>query len=341
MTPIAARVGGTVLRVDVSDNQGVEAGDRAGRDRSARLPGRASTAPRPSSPTREADGAGRARAAVPITSTPASSGNVSSAQGRRAGRRQRRRAKAVEAALHAAHRAGAAARGQARRTPKPPTGRRPRRRAAARPAREGRDSRSSSPTPRSRPRTTAQAPRASARAAGGRSGNRHRASRESQRRAGRRPASGRRRPALRSAQTAPVADAGTPGPCRRRRSARPAGQAALAQAELNLEYTAVKAPASGIVSRKSGRGRTDRAARTAAARPGAARRRLGHRQFQGDAARRTCAPGQRRTIAVDAFGGTHFEGTWTASRRRPARASACCRPRTRPATSSRSCSACR
>ena len=79
MTPIAARVGGTVPSVPVADNQQVEAGTDAGAARSARLRDRRRKARPAELADAEAAVVG-ARATVPVTSTTASS-HVSTAQG--------------------------------------------------------------------------------------------------------------------------------------------------------------------------------------------------------------------------------------------------------------------
>ena len=101
ITQIAARVGGTVVKVHVTDNQHVE-GRRPSlvADRSARLPGRGRSRAAPSSPTREATAAA-AGTGVPIaavsTRAPACStatGGVEEAQAGVARRRQPGRSRA-------------------------------------------------------------------------------------------------------------------------------------------------------------------------------------------------------------------------------------------------------
>ena len=117
-------------------------------------------------------------------------------------------------------------------------------------------------------------------------------------------------------------------------------QAAVKQAQFNLDYTTVKSPVKGVVSQKS-------VELGQVVQPGqplmaviALDRVLDHRQLQGDAARATCGPASASTIDVDAYGGRTFAGSRQHRRRRPARASACCRRTTPPATTSRSSSAC-
>ena len=66
-------------------------------------------------------------------------------------------------------------------------------------------------------------------------------------------------------------------------------RANLETAELNLSYTTIVAPMDGVVTKKVRRGGPDCAARTGPDDDRAVERRLGDRQFQGDAAsRRAC-----------------------------------------------------
>ena len=113
-------------------------------------------------------------------------------------------------------------------------------------------------------------------------------------------------------------------------------QAAALQARLALSYTTVTAPTDGVISRKTVRAWPDGAGGPAAARPGPARRRVGDGQLQGDTAPpHAPRPARRRSRSTPT--GAATRGGWTASRPPPARASRCCRRRTRPATTSRSC----
>ena len=104
-------------------------------------------------------------------------------------------------------------------------------------------------------------------------------------------------------------------------------------------------PRRGAGSRRGepqvGRDRPDRQPGPAAAGGRGARRRLGHGELQGDAARGD-ARGPARSRCVDAVERPHVHGgTSTASPPRPARSSACCPPENATATTSRSSSACR
>ena len=85
-------------------------------------------------------------------------------------------------------------------------------------------------------------------------------------------------------------------------------KATLAQAELNLQYATVKAPAKGIVSRKS----VELGQMVQAGQPLMAiiplDDRLGDGEFQGDAARETCGRARRPSSTVDAYGGRKFNG---------------------------------
>ena len=88
-------------------------------------------------------------------------------------------------------------------------------------------------------------------------------------------------------------------------------------------------------------GRRLRAADAAAGEPGAARRHLRRRQLQGDAARQAAAGPAGDAIASTPSPAARSRAAWRASRRPRAPCSRCCRPTTPPATSPRSCSACR
>ena len=118
-------------------------------------------------------------------------------------------------------------------------------------------------------------------------------------------------------------------------------QAALDRAMLELDYTKVRAEIGGAIARRSvepGQMRRSGPAADGGRRP---RGHVGRRELQGRPDRGRCAPGQRGRDR-----GRHVRrhartATSTASRRAPARASRCCRPTTRRATSPRSCSACR
>ena len=85
-------------------------------------------------------------------------------------------------------------------------------------------------------------------------------------------------------------------------------RANLAQARLDLEHTEVKAAVSGVVSRRTRRGRPGGAVRPAAPGGGAARRRLDRRELQGEPARTASGPARRRLEAVDAYGGRQYRG---------------------------------
>ncbi len=117
-------------------------------------------------------------------------------------------------------------------------------------------------------------------------------------------------------------------------------EARLQQAELDLSYTTVAAPRDGRVTR-----RTVEQGAYVANRAGAAGHRagrgLGGGQFQGDAIGATCGPASRCASAWMPIRSANSRARWTASRPVPARASACCRRKTRWAITSRSCSACR
>ena len=115
---------------------------------------------------------------------------------------------------------------------------------------------------------------------------------------------------------------------------------AVDKAERDLSFTEIRAPVDGVVGNKAVEVGTyvQPGTRLAALVP--LDQRACRRQLQGDAARRPearpegaisgrCLPRRRHSTARS-----------RASRRPPARCSACCRPRTPPATSPRSCSAC-
>ena len=110
-----------------------------------------------------------------------------------------------------------------------------------------------------------------------------------------------------------------------------AGAAQLRQAELNLGYAKVRTPVPGIVAQEGGQRRRSRRARAVAGRGGADRRAVGDRQLSRDAdpAHAAGADGRsaRRRAAT-----SMTRAPSRASAAPPARASACCRPRTRPAT---------
>jgi membrane fusion protein (multidrug efflux system) len=106
----------------------------------------------------------------------------------------------------------------------------------------------------------------------------------------------------------------------------------LAQAELNLQYTTVKAPARGIVSKKG----VNAGQVVQAGQPLLALVQIDDvwvtANFK-ETQLKDMRPGQRATIEVDAFGGRGSRARSTASPARPARGSACCRRKMRPATS--------
>ena len=269
-----------------TDNQYVEAGTVVAADRSARLPGR------------RRSGARRARR-------------------RRSDRARRRHGRADRRGLDAQRRAHGRRRrrGGAGRHRASPTARSRRRRRSWSPSQARLREREATAVKNAQGRRAAEAAgregrdRAAAVRRGGRRGRRgpRRGRRGEVRRRRRRR---RRSPSPSSAPCRPAParrrrEAGAAvGAHRRRSSCRSPGarapraearvqqmQAALAQAELNLERTTIKAPTAGIVSRKSVEVGAGRAAGPAAARAGLARRRLGRRQLQGDAARRRCATG--------------------------------------------------
>ena len=131
-------------------------------------------------------------------------------------------------------------------------------------------------------------------------------------------------------------------PPRRKRASQQA-RAALAQAELNLQYTTVKAPASGRRSRKKSvkPGQVVQAGQPLLG-DRAARRRVGDGELQGERSCSDMRPGQRVDDRRGRLRRPRVHGQRRQHRRPPpARGSACCRRKTPPATTSRSCSACR
>ena len=102
-------------------------------------------------------------------------------------------------------------------------------------------------------------------------------------------------------------------------------------------------PRAGLRGRRQSRraGRAIRQTRHRTAVAGAAAARLCHRQFQGDAADPDAAGAARRGLGRRLSRPPARPAGSTASRRRAAPSSACCRPTTPPAISPRSCSACR
>lgn len=108
-------------------------------------------------------------------------------------------------------------------------------------------------------------------------------------------------------------------------------KATVAQAELNLRYTTIKAPVAGLVSNRS----VELGQIVAPGQPLMAVIPTDDiwvvANFK-ETQLRSMKPGQKVTIAVDSDG-REYEGTSTAFPERPARASACCRPRTQPVTS--------
>ena len=133
--------------------------------------------------------------------------------------------------------------------------------------------------------------------------------------------------------------------CCKRSASRPQAQmeqahAALEQAQANLSRTI-----DHRAGRRPGRA-TDRGqGRLRRRRPGAddvrAARGLGHREFQGDAARSDAPRRSGRHHDRRLSAAARSKAMSTASRPAAAPPSACCRRRTPPATTSRSCSACR
>ena len=108
-------------------------------------------------------------------------------------------------------------------------------------------------------------------------------------------------------------------------------RALVEQAQMNLAYTTVKAPGDGYVEQEVGRAGPGGPGRPAAGGAGVARRHLGDGQLQGERNFVTCAPASRhRSRSTRTAGPTR--ATWTASPPRPAPGSASCRPRTPPAT---------
>ena len=132
---------------------------------------------------------------------------------------------------------------------------------------------------------------------------------------------------------------------RRSSRPRPRWRGAIADrdlAQLNLGYTELRAPIDGTIGNRSARAGAyatvgaQLLSRRAGARP------VGRRQLQGKPAGRACSPGQPATIEADVLPGAGVpRPRRQPGARRPARSSACCRRRTPPATSPRSCSACR
>ena len=117
-------------------------------------------------------------------------------------------------------------------------------------------------------------------------------------------------------------------------------EATVAQAQLNLERTTVKAPANGIVGKRA-------IELGQQVQPGQPLFAIVSRDDVWVVANfketqlAEMRPGQRTVVEVDALGGRRFNAGSTASARRPGPSSACCRPRMPPATTSRWCSACR
>lgn len=299
VTPIAARVGGAVLRVPISDNQKVEAGallvEIDPRDYQAALDkARAELA--------DAEATSLAAASdVPVAST-TTTGNVSTAQG------------SVEQAGSAAE---AAAREVDAAKARLVTAQARQREAEANAARASRDVERLrgllAKDEVSQQRFDATVAQADAQRASvdsvksqvieAEAGIRVAESRLAQARSGEVQA----RAALRTAETAPQQMAAT-----RARAASAAARveqakATLAQAMLNLEYTSVKAPARGIVSKKSvNPGQVVQANQPLLALVGTDEvwitANFKETQLAG------IKEGQRVVVGVDAYGGKRFEG---------------------------------
>ena len=116
---------------------------------------------------------------------------------------------------------------------------------------------------------------------------------------------------------------------------------ALAKAERDLSFTAIRAPVDGVFSNRGVQTGDYVQTGQRIAEPGAARRHLYRGQFQGDATGRGCVPARRCRSASTRYRNTPSRARSRALRRPRAPCSRCCRLTTRPAISPRSCSACR
>ena len=118
-------------------------------------------------------------------------------------------------------------------------------------------------------------------------------------------------------------------------------EADLAYARLQLEYTTLKAPVAGVIAKKNLEVGQVVQTGPAAAGAGAGTGRVGGSQFQGDPVAVHAPPDSAPPCTWTPTPTRCSPAPWRASAPARARSSACCRPKTPPATSSRWCSACR
>ena len=330
--PMASRVGGTVLKVPVEDNQVVEAGtvlvEIDPRDYQVAVDkARAELA--------DAEAAAiTAQSNVPITSTTATS-NVGSAQSavEQARSGAEAAAREVDVVARASHRQ--LRRGFVKRKRTPTRTARDVERLRGLLAKDEVSQQQFDAAVSAADAAKAAADTVRAQITEAEAGIRMAESRQIQATAGEQQA----RSALQGTQTAPEQVTAMRARASSAQAHVEQAKATLAQAELNLAYTVVKAPVKGHRLEKEcqpGSGRTDRPTDDGA---GADRRPLDHRELQGDAAGKNAAPASvSRWMSMRPAEKTS-PVTSTALPPPPARASACCLPRTPPGTSSRSCSA--
>jgi membrane fusion protein (multidrug efflux system) len=299
VTPIAARVGGTVLRVSVVENQAVEAGtvlvEIEPRDHQVAVDkARAELADAEAS-------AAAAQSDVPVTSTAAAT-NVSTAQG--SVDQARSAYIAAEKEVEAARARLAAAEARRRET-------------EANAARASRDverlrgllakdevsQQQFDATAAAADAQRAATDTARSQIAEAEAGIRVAESRQAQARSGEEPA----RAALRSAQTAPQQIAAIRARAAAARARVDQAKATLAQADLGLLYTTVKAPVRGVVSKKS----VNPGQVVSAGQPLLALVQTGDvwvtANFK-ETQLTNMRPGQKARVEVDAYGGREFHG---------------------------------
>ncbi len=299
VTPIAARVGGTVLRVGVVENQAVEAGtvlvEIEPRDHQVAVDkARAELADAEAS-------AAAAQSDVPVTSTAAAT-NVSTAQG--SVDQTRSAYVAAEKEVEAARARLAAAEARRRETEVN----------AARASRDverlrgllAKDEVSQQQFDAAAAAADAQraaTDTARSQIAEAEAGIRVAESRQAQARSGEEPA----RAALRSAQTAPQQIAAIRARAAAARARVDQAKATLAQADLGLLYTTVKAPVRGVVSKKS----VNPGQVISAGQPLLALVQTGDvwvtANFK-ETQLTNMRPGQKARVEVDAYGGREFHG---------------------------------
>ena len=146
---------------------------------------------------------------------------------------------------------------------------------------------------------------------------------------------------LRTAETAPEQVAATKARAQSSAARVKQAQAAVGRAELDLEHAVGEGADQGRGQPQVGRARAGHPAGTAADDDHSARAGVDHRQLQGNPARRHARGAARSRSTSTPTAGASSRARWKASPPPPDRASACCRPRTPPATSSRWCSGCR